>query len=152
VLGPTLEAVCVENLEVALPVLEALPQGWLQLIDTREGGSVSATIHASIDATLLSKVDAPPVAEKLAALGCDPIKQMGQIAMDERVEVSVRVQVLKELCQYVAPKRKAVAVTGEDGGPLKGERTLSAWLDAINGQRLGPPSERVGAARDVDEE
>jgi chromosome segregation protein len=81
VLGPTLEAVCVENLEVALPVLEALPQGWLQLIDTREGGSVSATIHASIDATLLSKVDAPPVAEKLAALGCDPIKQMGQIAM-----------------------------------------------------------------------
>ena len=59
-LGPTLEAVCVDNLEVALPVLEALPQGWLQLIDTREGGSVSATIHASIDATLLSKVDAPP--------------------------------------------------------------------------------------------
>jgi hypothetical protein len=98
VLGPTLEAVCVENLEVALPVLEALPQGWLQLIDTREGGSVSATIHASIDATLLSKVDAPPVAEKLAALGCDSIKQMGQIAMDERVEVNVRVQVLKELC------------------------------------------------------
>jgi hypothetical protein len=31
------------------------------------------------------------VAEKLAALGCDPIKQMGQIAMDERVEVSMRV-------------------------------------------------------------
>ncbi|HKH20325.1 MAG TPA: chromosome segregation protein SMC, partial [Gammaproteobacteria bacterium] len=59
VLGPTLEAVCVENLEVALPVLEALQQGWLQLIDTREGGSVSATIHGSIDATLLSKVDAP---------------------------------------------------------------------------------------------
>jgi hypothetical protein len=39
------------------------------------------------------------VAEKLEALGCDPIKQIGQIAMDERVEVSVRVQVLKELCQ-----------------------------------------------------
>jgi hypothetical protein len=31
------------------------------------------------------------VAEKLAALGCDPIRQMGQIAMDERVEVSIRV-------------------------------------------------------------
>jgi hypothetical protein len=38
--------------------------------------------------------------------------------MDERVEVSIRVQVLKELCQYIAPKRKAVEVTGEDGGPL----------------------------------
>ena len=82
------------------------------------------------------------VAEKLAVLGCDPIKQMGQIAMDERVEVSVRVQVLKELCQYVAPKRKAVEVTGEDGSPIKGELTFSAWLDSINGQSLGPPSER----------
>ncbi len=43
---------------------------------------------------------------------------MGQIAMDERIEVSIRVQVLKELCQYVAPKRKAVEVTGDKGGPL----------------------------------
>ena len=59
------------------------------------------------------------VAEVLGELGLDPIKQMGQIAMDERVEVSIRVQVLKELCQYIAPKRKAVEITGEDGGPLE---------------------------------
>ena len=58
------------------------------------------------------------VAEVLGELGLDPIKQMGQIAMDERVEVSIRVQVLKELCQYIAPKRKAVAITGENGRPL----------------------------------
>ncbi|HKF93854.1 MAG TPA: hypothetical protein VKB96_04485, partial [Gammaproteobacteria bacterium] len=77
------------------------------------------------------------VAEKLEALGCDPIKQIGQIAMDERVEVSVRVQVLKELCQYIAPKRKAMEVTGEDGGPIMGELTLSAWLEPVNGQSLG---------------
>jgi hypothetical protein len=82
------------------------------------------------------------VTEKLAALGCDPIKQMGQIALDERVEVGLRVQVLKELCQYVAPKRKAMEVTGEDGGPIMGELTLSAWLEPINGQSLGPLSER----------
>src|SRR5215204_6956318 len=84
------------------------------------------------------------VTEKLAALGCDPIKQMGQIALDERVEIGLRVQVLKELCQYIAPKRKAMAVTGEDGGPVKTELTVSEWLDSINGQRLGPPSEQVG--------
>jgi hypothetical protein len=77
---------------------------------------------------------------------------MGQIAMDEGEEVNVRVQVLKELCQYIAPKRKAMAVTSEDGGPVKTEVTVSEWLESINGQRLGPPSERVGAARDVDEE
>ncbi len=58
------------------------------------------------------------VAEVLGELGLDPIKQMGQIAMDERVEVSIHVQVLKELCQYVAPKRKAMEVTGEEGGSL----------------------------------
>ena len=58
------------------------------------------------------------VAEVLGELGLDPIKQMGQIAMDERVDVSICVQVLKELCQYIAPKRKAVAVTGDKGGPL----------------------------------
>jgi hypothetical protein len=82
------------------------------------------------------------VAEKLEALGCDPIQQMGQIAIDERVEVNVRVQVLKELCQYIAPKRKAVEVTGEDGGLVKTEMTVREWLDEINGQSLGPPSER----------
>jgi hypothetical protein len=58
------------------------------------------------------------VGEVLGELGLDPIKQMGQIAMDEHIEVSIRVQVLKELCQYIAPKRKAVEITGEDGGPL----------------------------------
>ena len=82
------------------------------------------------------------VAEVLAELGLDPIKQMGQIAMDEHVELSVRVQVLKELCQYVAPKRKAVEVTGEEGGPVKGEITLREWLHSHSGKTLGPPSER----------
>ena len=43
-------------------------------------------------------------------------------------------------------------MAGEDGGLVKTELTVSDWLESINGQRLGPPSERVGAARDVDEE
>jgi hypothetical protein len=44
--------------------------------------------------------------------------QANGVAMDKRVEVGARVHVLKELCQYVAPKRTAVEVTGEKGGPL----------------------------------
>jgi len=67
---------------------------------------------------------------------------MDQIALDESVEVSLCVQALKELCQYVASKRKAVEVTSEDSSPIQGQLTLNAWLDSINGQRLGPPSER----------
>ena len=48
----------------------------------------------------------------------------------------------KELAQYIAPKRKAMEVTGEDSGPVKTEMTVRELLDAINGQSLGPPSER----------
>ena len=66
------------------------------------------------------------VAEVLAELGLDPIKQMGQITMDEHIDVSIRVQVLKELCQYVAPKRKAVEITGEDSRPME---VNVRWLD-----------------------
>jgi len=49
---------------------------------------------------------------------------------------------LRELGQYVAPAHKAMEVTGEDGGPVKTEMTVRELLDAINGQSLGPPSER----------
>jgi hypothetical protein len=49
----------------------------------------------------------------------------------------------KELAQYVAPKRKAVEVTGEDGGSVKTEMTVSVWLDSVNGKTLGPPNERA---------
>ena len=67
---------------------------------------------------------------------------MARLAMDETVEVSIRAQMHKELAQYVAPKRKAMEVTGEDGGPVKTEMIVSTWLDSINGKTLGPPSER----------
>ena len=53
--------------------------------------------------------------------------------MDEQAELGLRAQLYKELAQYTAPKRKAVAVTGEDGGPVKTEMTVSEWLASING-------------------
>jgi hypothetical protein len=50
----------------------------------RRGGRYKGTPNKKIAA----------VAEVLAGLGLDPIRQMGEIAMDEGVEVSVRVQAL----------------------------------------------------------
>jgi hypothetical protein len=35
--------------------------------------------------------------------------------MDEAAELSIQAQMYKELAQYVAPKRKAIEVRGEDG-------------------------------------
>ena len=55
----------------------------------------------------------------------------------------------RELAQYVAPKRKAVEVTGDEGGSVKTEITISAWLDSINGKSLGPRSERHGFEEEI---
>jgi hypothetical protein len=38
-----------------------------------------------------------------------------RLAMDEAAELSIQAQMYKELAQYVAPKRKAIEVRGEDG-------------------------------------
>ncbi len=55
------------------------------------------------------------VIDRLEALGCDPIEGMGRIAMDEKVEMSIRAQMYKELAQYGASKRKAIEVRSEAG-------------------------------------
>jgi hypothetical protein len=89
------------------------------------------------------------VADTLAELGCNPIKGMAKIAMDESQPMQLRATMYRELAQYIAPKRKAVEVTGEDGSPIKGELTIDAWLDSINGKSLGPPSERPGFEESV---
>jgi hypothetical protein len=70
----------------------------------------------------------------------------------DRAAAGLRASMYRELAQYVAPKRKAMEVTGEEDGPLKAEMTLNAGLDSINGKTLGPPSERTGEFRDVREE
>jgi hypothetical protein len=56
------------------------------------------------------------VKQKLEGLGCDPIEGMARIAMDESQPIGLRVQMYKELAQYVAPKRKALEYKGEMAG------------------------------------
>jgi hypothetical protein len=65
---------------------------------------------------------------------------MAMIAMDENTELSLRAQMYKELAQYVAPKRKAVEVTGEDGDPLQVE--LKSLIEEIQNTPSIPPSKR----------
>jgi hypothetical protein len=55
------------------------------------------------------------VIEKLAALDCDPIAGMALIAMDEKNPVELRGRMYSELAQYVAPKRKAMEHSADDG-------------------------------------
>jgi len=55
------------------------------------------------------------VMERLDALGCGPIEGMAKIAMDQSNPPELRGRMFAELAQYVAPKRKAVEHSAEDG-------------------------------------
>lgn len=60
------------------------------------------------------------LAEKLQALGCDPIEGLARLAMEEKTAPELRVRCYAELAQYVHPKRKAVELgSAKDGEPLK---------------------------------
>lgn len=58
---------------------------------------------------------------RLERLGFDPVKNMIEIGRQAMAEgdLKLAMDANKELLQYIAPKRKAVEVTGEDGGPIQ---------------------------------
>ena len=60
------------------------------------------------------------VIERLRELECDPIEGMAKIAQQAMNDDDLQLagQMYKELAQYVAPKRKAVEMTGADGKDL----------------------------------
>lgn len=48
----------------------------------------------------------------------NPVLQMAEIAQDEEVEMSLRIQCAKEVAQYLFPKRKAVELSQGAGEPF----------------------------------
>jgi hypothetical protein len=50
------------------------------------------------------------LAQKLEALGCDPIEGLARIAMDTATAPDLQVRCYAELAQYVHAKRKAIAL------------------------------------------
>jgi hypothetical protein len=102
---------------------------------------VESQVNVAVDARRVRRTNAPrQFAERLEALGCDPLEGMARIAMGENAELSIRAQMYKELAQYVAPKRKAVEVTGEGGDPLQLE--LKSLIEEIQNVPSIPPSKR----------
>lgn len=55
------------------------------------------------------------LAERLDALGCDPIAGMADIAMDVGNPPELRGRMYAELAGYLFPKRKAVETKTDDG-------------------------------------
>jgi hypothetical protein len=69
------------------------------------------------------------VIERLNELGCDPIEGMAKIAAQAMTEGELMLagQMYKELAQYVAPKRKAIEMTGANGADLFPESIRSVY-------------------------
>jgi hypothetical protein len=57
------------------------------------------------------------VADKLAALGFDPIAAMVAIATDPAADLTLRGRMASELAAYIHPKRRAIDLTAETGSP-----------------------------------
>ena len=67
------------------------------------------------------------VIDRLSELNCDPIEGMAKIAQTalENDDLALAGNMYKELAQYVAPKRKAIEVTGADGEEIKTASTIN---------------------------
>lgn len=63
--------------------------------------------------------DDPDVADQLRTLDCDPIAGMARLAQDESQPTSLWARMYAELANYVAPRRKAIELTGPAGSPVK---------------------------------
>ena len=63
---------------------------------------------------------AKTIQETIDRIGCDPLEAMLEIAIQAKNEgdLSLSLSAYKELAQYVAPKRKAVEVSGDVDNPL----------------------------------
>jgi hypothetical protein len=74
------------------------------------------------------------VAEQLRQLDCDPIAGMAKLARDDAMPTVLRARMFAELATYIAPRRKAVELTGANGSPL--EATVTLDFDALSTDEL----------------
>lgn len=71
------------------------------------------------------------VEDKCGIEGYDPLFALAEIASDEKVDVAIRVKAHADVARYIHPQKKAVEVSGHEGGPIEVrsalvERLLSA--------------------------
>ena len=55
----------------------------------------------------------------LEEMKASPIGHMARLMLDEDADPRLRFDAAKELAGYIAPKRKAIEITGGDGEPLQ---------------------------------
>jgi hypothetical protein len=91
----------------------------------------------------------------LDELGCNPIEGMGRIAVDQKIDIAIRLRAHAELAKYLHPQLKAIEhsgsiKTGSDGGSESpAERILRDLAEASTGEPApssGQSDDPAGAA------
>lgn len=59
------------------------------------------------------------IQERFGIEDYDPVTAMAEIANDPEADVALRMRAHAEVAQYLAPKRRAIEHTGEDGAPIE---------------------------------
>lgn len=75
-----------------------------------------------------TKINLRAVAEVLAARGYDPTEELIDIIETGSLPPEVESRTWLTLLEYTQPKKKAVEITGKDGGPIKLESVSDADL------------------------
>jgi hypothetical protein len=94
---------------------------------------------STVDGTRSDRRNAPvavgsDVIEQLRQLDCDPITGMAKIARDDTLPTVLRARMFAELATYVAPRRKAVELTGANGSPIETKVTFD--FNALSTEEL----------------
>jgi hypothetical protein len=54
------------------------------------------------------------IKEKLDGIGCDPLIELAEIAMDSKYRIEIRVRCLSEIASYLYPKRRPVDISSDE--------------------------------------
>lgn len=92
--------------------VEATAIGGMRLVDTVDGDDCLAGRYAPAG-------HGRDVAARLRELGCDPIAGMVRLAQGENLPPILRARMFAELATYVAPRRKAMELSGPGSGPIE---------------------------------
>jgi hypothetical protein len=84
------------------------------------------------------------VQAQLLELDCDPIAGMAKLANDDTVPTVLRARMFAELATYIAPRRKAVELSGPNGGPVEAHCIID--YSALSIEELGTLGELLNKA------
>ena len=90
------------------------------------------------------------VADKLEAVGCDPIAGMAMLAMNDGNDPALRGRMYAELAGFIYPKRKALEVESRvEVSTIKGPdgESLRDRLEAALQTRAGAPQSKAATRR-----